>query len=87
MEQNFILAAFDSTHDAIKAESIMNKAGLTARLIPIPPEISAGCGLALRSLPEDEARVRALLSEEGVVSKYFSLKRDGIRRIVKPLEE
>lgn len=87
MKQEFIIVAFDSTHDAIKAETVSGRVGITARLIPIPPEVSAGCGLALRADPEDLDRVRELLKEEEVTGQFYSLVREGIKRTVEKLED
>ncbi len=87
MKQEFIIVSFESTHDAIKAETITGRAGISARLIPTPPEVSAGCGLALRAQPEDLSRVRELLNEEEVTGQFYSLVREGIRRTVEKLEE
>lgn len=87
MEQNYIITAFDSTHDAIKAEILTKQAKLTARLIPIPPEVSAGCGLALRAAPEEEGAVREILKAEGVKGEYYHLTRLGNKRRVERLED
>lgn len=87
MEQLFIILAFGSTHDAIKSETITGREGVASRLIPIPPEVSAGCGLALRILPEDEKKVRRILMDAGVEGSYYRLKRDGTKRTVEMVED
>lgn len=87
MEQHFIIVAFDSTHDAIKAETEAGRAGISARLIPIPPEVSAGCGLALRAAPEELDKVRQLLKDQEITGQLYSLVRAGIRRTVEKLED
>ncbi len=45
--ETFAVFSFSSSHYAIAAEAA-TKAKEEARLIPLPPEISAGCGLVLR---------------------------------------
>lgn len=45
--ENFAVFSFASSHFAIAAELAAKKCE-DARLIPLPPEISAGCGLVLR---------------------------------------
>ncbi len=87
MEQLFIIVAFDSTHDAIKSETVTGREGVASRLIPIPPEVSAGCGLALRILPEDENKVRGILKDAGVKGSYYTLIRDGTKRTVEKVED
>ena len=59
----FCVISFDSTHQAIAAE--MAVTGLSgARLIPLPPEISEGCGMALRVNREDAEKAIDLLKAE-----------------------
>ncbi len=87
MEQIFLIVAFDSSHDAIKAETVCAREDLAVRLIPIPPEVSAGCGLALRAELESAGRVRTILEEAGVRGVFYRLKRDGSKRIVERMEE
>ena len=60
----FCVISFDSTHQAIAAE--MAVTGLSgARLIPLPPEISEGCGMALRVNREDAEKAVELLHTSG----------------------
>lgn len=86
MAQVYLIAAFASTHDAMKAETLMTRHEIPARLIPVPPEVSAGCGLALRAQIEDQAKVAAVLAEAGVTVDFYQLLRDGSKRTVERLE-
>jgi hypothetical protein len=45
--------------------------GIDGRLIPLPREISAGCGLAWSAPPGDPAGLRALLAEAGVAPQHM----------------
>ena len=47
------LITFHTTHEAIAMEKYCGAHGIPGRLIPVPREISAGCGLAWRMMPED----------------------------------
>jgi len=60
-DNNYVLVSFQSSHHAIRGEKVAEGAvasveykieGTTndkvVRLIPLPPEISAGCGLVLQ---------------------------------------
>lgn len=40
------VVAFDSTHEALSAESLCHAEGIEGRLIPTPVAIKADCGLA-----------------------------------------
>lgn len=45
----YVLYTFDSTSEAMKSEMALAENKTPARLVPLLPEIDAGCGLALRS--------------------------------------
>ena len=42
----FAVIAFASTEQALAAEAMFTQRGLPGRMIPIPSQVSAGCGLA-----------------------------------------
>lgn len=48
-----IVMAFRTTYDAMETEYIMNNNNIKGRLIPVPREITAGCGVAWCMTPED----------------------------------
>ena len=74
MEQEFLIVAFESSHDAMKAETLLNREGLSARLIPLPPEVS-------------ESKVREILQREVIKGDFYRLIRKGIQRIVERMEQ
>jgi len=45
---DFGVVLFHTTSSALRAEKIMQKAGLAVKLIPTPREFSSDCGIALR---------------------------------------
>jgi len=51
--KTYIVLSFRTTLEAMEWEKQCLSAGVPGRLIPLPREISAGCGLAWRMLPED----------------------------------
>ena len=52
----YIVLSFGSTVAAMAWEKHCAEAGIPGRLIPLPRELSAGCGLAWRMLPEEWAQ-------------------------------
>ena len=62
-----LLIAFDSVHQAIRAESLLLKAGVPVELVPTPREISASCGQSLQFAEAAAEPVRALLERERIV--------------------
>lgn len=68
-DEVFCVISFDSSHQAIAAE--MAVTGLEgARLIPLPPEISQGCGLALRVNREDTEKAITLLKANNTAYQH-----------------
>lgn len=56
-----LVIAFDSTSQAIAAEKLFQENGLPGRMIPIPAQVSAGCGLAWKAeVDEKQALLDAL---------------------------
>ncbi len=57
---------FYATSSALRAEKTLAKAGLAAKLIPTPRELSSDCGVALRFDGNQAERVRGLLESAHV---------------------
>ena len=80
----FCIISFDTSHQAIVAE--MAVSGLpNARLVPLPPEMSEGCGLALRVNKEDMDKAVELLQKSGAVYQdvYTVTVKGAVRSAVK----
>ncbi len=61
-----LVIAFHTTAEAMKMESECRRAGLGERLIPIPREISAGCGMAWSADPGDRETLDELMRACGI---------------------
>lgn len=61
-----IVLSFARTTDAMAVEKHCMANKLPGRLIPIPREITAGCGLAWKAAPEDEEILVSGLNEAGL---------------------
>lgn len=68
-----VVIAFDTTTDAMKMESYCKKNQVPGRLIPIPNEISAGCGLAFKTESEDIEEVEKFLREADLAFEIVKL--------------
>ena len=66
-----LIAAFYTTHDAMAFEDFCKTNGADGRLIPLPREISAGCGLAWSAPSGDEKRLRELLAGAGITPQHL----------------
>ena len=61
-----LVVTFAATTDAMAMERYCQERQLPGRLIPIPREIHAGCGLAWKTAPEEEVRFQSVLSDAGL---------------------
>ena len=52
----YIVLSFHAAVEAMAWEKHCTEANIPGRLIPLPRELSAGCGLAWRMLPEEWAQ-------------------------------
>ena len=50
VKKDFLVVSFPTTAAAMACESLCAEKGLPGRTIPVPSQISAGCGLAWRIL-------------------------------------
>ena len=62
----FAVIAFASTEQALAAEAMFTKTGLPGRMIPIPSQVSAGCGLAWKAEAGEEQALLGALRESGI---------------------
>lgn len=62
----YAVIGFSTTADAMAAERLFQQAALSARLIPMPRELSAGCGMGIAVAPSDRAAACALLADAGI---------------------
>ena len=61
-----LILSFAKTTDAMAVEKFCMTNNLPGRLIPVPRQITAGCGLSWRANPEDEDILTAELSKAGL---------------------
>ncbi len=66
-----LVIAFPTTAAAMACEELCQAQGLPGRMIPVPGEVSAGCGLAWKAAPEDRAVLEGALAAAGVSVEGF----------------
>jgi len=57
---------FLSSAHAVRAEKVLQEAGIRTKLIPTPRQLSSDCGMALRFERADRDRLVAVLAESHV---------------------
>ena len=64
-EERFVVT-FATTTGAMAMERACQAAGLPGRLIPVPREISAGCGMAWSAPAAERPGLESLIQENGI---------------------
>lgn len=60
------MVSFPTTAAAMACEEFCHGRGLPGRMIPVPSQVSAGCGLAWRVLPEERGDIEVALAGAGI---------------------
>ena len=61
-----LVVTFHTTADAMAMESYCRKQNVPGRLIPVPRAISAGCGLAWCTDPEEKESLSEAVRQAGI---------------------
>ena len=65
-DSDYGIVLFDTTQAAIKAEKVINQAGIKIKMIPVPRHISANCGVSIRfDLPISD-KIKSVLDKNNV---------------------
>ena len=62
----YSVVLFRSSSHALRAEKVLQGAGIPNKMIPTPRQLSADCGMSLRFSRADKARVARVLAEHQV---------------------
>ena len=83
-EKKYNLLVFDSTHHALAAEELLEEKGYQISVVPVPPEISADCGIAIK-YKEQGAAIFDLIKETDIstAGQYQVIKQGLEKRITK----
>jgi hypothetical protein len=68
------IVLFQNISHALKGEKLLKTAGLTVKLIPVPKEISADCGVCLRFTHDQQETVIQILHNQVKIQAICSLK-------------
>ena len=61
-----LVITFDTTAEAMAMERFCEISEIPGRLFPLPGEISAGCGLAWKTVPEEEQNIEKSMEDHHI---------------------
>ena len=64
--KEFLVITFSETADAMAAEKLFHEMSFPGRIIPIPRQLSAGCGLSWRTETDRRKQAVKLLESAGI---------------------
>lgn len=85
-EEKFFLLVADSTHLIIKSEKILKENGIECRIIPLPSEVKATCGLSIRTDIENKDIVDEILKSNGIELDRYSVIKTGLKKHIEKLD-
>ena len=68
-----MVVSFDTTEDVMELEEKAPGIGLPGRIIPLPPEIDAGCGMAWAVLVDESENLASKIREAGLAYSSITL--------------
>jgi hypothetical protein len=63
---NYGIVLFETTQAAIKAEKVLNEAGIKIKLIPVPRHLSSNCGISIRFELSLMDNIKSVLSDSNI---------------------
>lgn len=86
--ENYFLATFQTTHNALHAEKILEHAGIPFIVVPTPREVSSGCGLAIRFYNEHLDDIMNKFNENDIVfSSIYDVIKGCFKKILSRAEK
>lgn len=62
-KKEYLYITFHNTLDAMTAENLYKTHQIPGRLVAIPSELSAGCGMAWRSEPKEQSHIEEVSNQ------------------------
>lgn len=85
---SYCLLTFPTTHSAMHAEKVLGEQDMAFIIVPVPKEISEGCGLAVRCHCEDVTGIIDKLKDCGIqVSDYYRIEKNSGKNLITRLSD
>lgn len=86
LQERFIVISTDSTHFVINLEKILLDKNIKCRVIPLPVEISANCGLAVKLDENDLEEAKKIILENNFLVNVALVEKNGLKKTIQKLE-
>lgn len=79
-DEKFLILSAESTHLIIKLEKNLLDKEIPCRVIPLPTEISANCGLSVRVEIEYAEVIKKIVEEEKIKVTISLVEKHGLKK-------
>ncbi|MSS61096.1 DUF3343 domain-containing protein [Fusobacterium sp. FSA-380-WT-2B] len=83
--EKFLLLVSDSTHYVMKLEKLLQNSQICCRIIPLPREVSAGCGLSIRTELSDKEIIEKILKDNEIEVTKYLIEKEGLKKRVEKI--
>lgn len=80
LDEKYLLLVAESTHLIMKVEVLLKNKGISCRIIPLPGELKASCGLSIKIALEDEEILKKELETEKMEIELYSVEKKGLKK-------
>lgn len=78
--ENFMLLAADSTSQVIQSEVLLKEGDVQCRVIPLPSEIKASCGLSIKIQEEELEKALVILKAKDIHMEIYQVEKKGLKK-------
>ena len=79
-DENFILLVAESTNLIMKTEAMLKELGISCRILPLPSQLKASCGLSIKIDLADLERVKEEINVKNIVLEGYIVEKKGLRK-------
>ncbi|MGL5123203.1 MAG: DUF3343 domain-containing protein [Fusobacteriaceae bacterium] len=81
-EEKFLILVADSTHLIIKTEILLKNNSIKCRVIPLPAELKASCGLSVKCEVENLKEIKKILNENKIEAEleFYKVYKIGLKK-------
>lgn len=79
-EEKYALLIAESTHLIMKTESLLKENKIECRIIPLPGELKASCGLSVKIELEDLNNINRLLENNEINLEKYIVQKNGLKK-------
>ena len=84
-DEIFLLLVSNSTHYIMKLEKELQNFGICCRIIPLPGDISAGCGLSIKVDSQYKDELESLIKKENLQLELYLVEKSGFKKTIHKL--